>query len=168
MRVKICITIFSGIILFKWCATKGNKSSGLYIERTARMATKNGGKILIVDDNISIGELYSEVLKREGYSVQFVTSGEDAIKTVENTKFDIVFMDLMLPRMSGVEACRGIKEISPDTEVVLLSGFPAEVQKLTNSFLQAGGRDEFLRKPILSGELEQVVRKIFKEKNKPL
>ena len=63
-----------------------------------------------------------------------------------------------MPEMGGVEFCGKIKEMYPDTEVVFVSGHPTQTEKQIMDFIDAGGRDEYLRKPLLADELLSVVR----------
>ncbi len=66
-----------------------------------------------------------------------------------------------MPGINGVELCRAIKKESPRTEVVLMSGHPVEVDQNRQSFLDAGGRDGFLRKPFQPGEVVEVAESIL-------
>jgi CheY-like chemotaxis protein len=68
-----------------------------------------------------------------------------------------------MPEMGGVEFCRKIKEMHPDTEVVFVSGQPAQTEKQIIDFMNAGGRDEYLRKPLLEDELLSVVRDLAED-----
>ena len=77
---------------------------------------------------------------------------------------DLVSTDLVMPNMDGVEVCRRVKALSPETDVVFVSGHPREIEKHHMNFLKEGGRDEFLRKPIFENEILEVTKKIFKER----
>ncbi len=68
-----------------------------------------------------------------------------------------------MPEMGGVEFCVKIKGMYPDTEVVFVSGHPAQTEKQIMDFLDAGGRDEYLRKPLLQDELLSVVRDLSED-----
>lgn len=120
--------------------------------------------ILIVDDEelILIGWKYA--LESAGYNVRTALNGISAVGITQREKPDIVITDLIMPKMNGIEVCRKIKEMSPETEVVLVSGHPEETRKLQKDFINAGGRDLLLRKPLSTDEIVGAVRVIMKEK----
>ncbi len=68
-----------------------------------------------------------------------------------------------MPEMGGVEFCGKIKKMHPNTEVVFVSGQPAQTEKQIIDFMDAGGRDEYLRKPLLEDELLSVVRDLAED-----
>lgn len=120
--------------------------------------------IMIVDDTKIICLGLEAELSDEGYNVIIAYTGKQAVEKAKENKIDLVYTDLMMPEMNGVGVCKGIKEISPGTQVVLMSGHPGELEKEKEGFLKAGGRDEFLRKPFMEGEIVEITKKIF-EKN---
>ncbi len=73
--------------------------------------------VLIVDDNIDMCRTMSLILRANGYNVDSAKDGTDAIEGVRQKQFDIVFMDIRMPRMNGVESYREIKKIRPETVV---------------------------------------------------
>jgi len=114
--------------------------------------------ILIVDDEeIVVEGIKKGLILFPNYRVQTALSGELAIELCKSTVFDVVILDLVMPEMNGVEACRGIKEVSPSSEVLLLSGYPEELEKYQMEFVVAGGRDVFLRKPLLAEEISDAI-----------
>jgi len=123
-------------------------------------------KILIVDDEKIILKAYSRELERMGYEVYRAMNGQEAIEIAQREKPDIVFTDLIMPGMNGVEVCKKIKEMHPETEVVLVSGYPEEVVEHQMNFVGAGGREEWLRKPLGPDELPRTVKKILNEKRR--
>ncbi len=121
-------------------------------------------KIMIVDDEELILRAYKKELSGSGYDVIDITSGKEAIEIVKQEKIDIILVDLIMPGMSGVEMCNAVKAISPETEVVLMSGYIDEMQKNWIEFIKAGGRDFFLRKPLAETELSDIIKTILIEK----
>jgi len=107
---------------------------------------------------------YKKELAESGYDVIETTSVKKAIEIVKNEKIDILLVDLVMPGMSGVEMCQIVKTISPDTEVVLMSGYVDEMQKNWIEFIKAGGRDFFLRKPLGERELSDTIKTILIER----
>lgn len=123
-------------------------------------------KILIVDDEKIVLRAYKKELEDQGYSITAVLSAEEAIEIAANKQFDIILTDLIMPGLSGVELCKEVKKISPQTDVVLMSGYDEEMQKSWLEFIRAGGRDFFLRKPLSKGELKDTIATILIEKGK--
>ena len=121
-------------------------------------------KVLLVDDEALVLYGWKFSLESAGYYVKTALSGENAFEIIEEEKPDIVFTDLVMPRINGVEVCRNIKAMYPDTEVILISGHPREVEKHLMDFLKAGGKDVFLRKPLFKDEIIEAADKIMKEK----
>jgi two-component system alkaline phosphatase synthesis response regulator PhoP len=121
-------------------------------------------KILLIDDEELVLAGLSEELMSAGFHVNTALNGKEAIKMVKEEKPDIIFTDLVMPGMNGVEVCKEIKEINSAIEVVLISGHPEEIEKYQMDFIVAGGRDEYLRKPLFENEVLQVTTKILENK----
>lgn len=79
--------------------------------------------VLLVDDNISLFEIVSMILTRKGYVVVTAKDGRDAIERVEKQAFDMIFMDVRMPGMNGVEACKRIRQIRPEVGVVMITAY---------------------------------------------
>jgi len=82
--------------------------------------------ILIVDDDVSMSRTMALVLKRKGYNVTVADSGPDAIRKVRETPFDMIFMDIKMPEMNGVEAFEEIQKVRPDAVVMMMTAFAVE------------------------------------------
>jgi len=123
-------------------------------------------KILIVDDERIVLKAYTRELERLGYEVFRAMTGPEALEIAKRECPDIVFTDLVMPEMNGVEICKAIKGICPDAEIVLISGYPEEVVRFQMKFVDAGGREEWLRKPLGIDELPDAAKRILKEKGK--
>lgn len=120
--------------------------------------------ILVVDDEELVLIGFQEELERAGHTVQTAINGKEALEIVGKNKFDIVFTDLIMPGMNGVELCKEIKKISSDSEVVLISGYAKKVLKHKLEFIMAGGNDEFLMKPLSENQLTKKAEKILNAK----
>jgi FixJ family two-component response regulator/glycine cleavage system H lipoate-binding protein len=81
--------------------------------------------ILVVDDDQSLCKSVAAVLKKEGYTVDTVFSAEEALKKTKETRYALMFVDLMLPGMSGIELLTSIKESYPDTTFIMITGYPS-------------------------------------------
>mgnify|MGYP001559356718 FL=1 len=126
--------------------------------------SKNVSVLVVDDDEVACRGIKKGLEENTGFAAKTALDGASAIKMAETEHFDVVIVDLVMPGMNGVETCRGIKKVSPGTEVVLLSGFPSEVEKLQMSFIEAGGKDLYIRKPLLAGEIAEAITKLLKEK----
>ena len=116
--------------------------------------------ILIVDDTLIEVTAFEEVLSQEGYQVDTALSGEKAVKLVKKKKYDIVFIDMVMPGMNGIETCKAVKEISPDTIPIFFTGrTDAKTSTLEREFIHEGGEVYFLYKPLDEGMILETVRK---------
>lgn len=124
------------------------------------METKPTIKILIVDDSISARMLlknaFSDSLKKYAVFTE-ASDGLQAIKAFEEESPDIVFMDLTMPNMNGLEALTQIKKISPKATVVMVT---ADRQKETKKELLEAGATNVLNKPVDEDELRDICAKI--------
>ena len=117
-------------------------------------------RILIVDDNELIGIAFAEALRDAGYQVHAEQSALEAVRLAAQCPFDVVFTDLLMPEMSGVEVCQAIKRASPQTQVVLIPGHPEAVRVQRAAFVSAGGHTEILPKPIGIDTLLDVTQRL--------
>ena len=89
----------------------------------AKQATVVEGNVLVVDDDPGVRELLNDVITGHGYRVLAVESGEDALKEVEKKRFDLIFLDLVLPGISGVEVLSAIMAKDKKAVVVIITGY---------------------------------------------
>jgi two-component system, NtrC family, response regulator HydG len=88
--------------------------------------------VLIVDDDRDLAESLADVIEARGYVVELAGSGEEAVECFRHRDFDIVFTDVKLPGMNGVECLFAFRRIKPDAKVVMMTGFSVE-QLLTQA-----------------------------------
>ena len=119
-------------------------------------------RILVVDDEKLIGIAIAQELEEEGYEVESVLSGEEAIYKVKVNFYDLIFVDLVMPGLDGATTCQKIKNISPKTEIVCFTGtYDKQLIARQMEFIAAGGRLYFLYKPFKEGYLLKTVRKVL-------
>jgi CheY-like chemotaxis protein len=118
-------------------------------------------KILLVDDEKDFLDSWKKLLESVDYDVKIASSGKEAIELVKQEKPDIVFTDLVMPGMDGVEVCKTIKKLYPDVLVVFISGYPFELENNLVNFIKAGGKDMYLRKPLYKEELFEAINKLM-------
>lgn len=109
--------------------------------------------ILIVDDEETVGIGMAEILKDAGYNAYYVTSGKDAVDAVKLRPCTLVFMDMMMPEMNGLDTFRRIKEVMPDAKVVLFTGYFKDVDKAIYQGVREGMIDLYIRKPFYAEEI---------------
>ena len=112
------------------------------------------GTILIVDDEKSIRVTLKAFLELEGHRVEVAETASEAIEKLDATKFDIVLTDIILPKLSGVELLRTIKDLSPETMVMMMTGEPT-LDTATES-LRLGAVD-YLQKPVSKVDVYKAV-----------
>jgi CheY-like chemotaxis protein len=114
-------------------------------------------RILVVDDNEDLLNTLSLILKKTGYYVEIAADGSGAVERYVNGDFNVTLMDIDLPGINGVEACRLIRETDPEAPVILMTGHsdndliklamntgarcvlgkPVHIQKIVNEIRQA-------------------------------
>lgn len=116
-------------------------------------------KVLVGEDNEVNRMFFEELLKKYGIEVDFALNGAEAVNRVKDKKYDLVFMDISMPVMDGVEATKIIKKDYPELPVVALT---AHVLKGERENLLAAGFDDYLPKPVPIAEFERIVKKYAK------
>ena len=123
---------------------------------------KSKGHILLVEDEEDILELVTYNLGKEGYQVESVTSGEEALRRIKASPPDLVLLDLMLPGVDGLEVCKTIKN-NPDTKglsIIMLTARSEEADIVTGLEL---GADDYITKPfsrrVLLARVKAVLRR---------
>ena len=128
-------------------------------------------KILIVDDDLDIIEILKYNLKKSGYSTKSANNGIEAIKKAKKFIPHIILMDVMMPEMSGIEACSEIKKIDEliETMIIFLS---ARSEDYTQISAYDAGADDYISKPIkpkiLLKKISNIAKKIKSNKNMPI
>ena len=106
-------------------------------------------KILVVDDEKPISDIISFNLENEGYAIEKAYDGEQALEVFEKSQPDLVILDLMLPKMDGLEVCREIRKQSA-VPVTMLTAKDSEIDKVLGLEL---GADDYVTKPFSNREL---------------
>ena len=114
--------------------------------------------ILIVDDDVSFSKSLSLVLGRKGYIVTTAKDGAEAIAKVQEKSFDVVFMDIKMPLMDGVETYKKLKKVRPEAMVVMMTAYA--VEDLVQEALQEGAYG-IIYKPL---DIEKVIALIERAK----
>jgi two-component system response regulator HydG len=118
-------------------------------------------KILVVDDEPSHRQMLEAVLTADGYEVQQANDGQEAINSVEERFYDLILMDVRMSRVSGIEALKKIKELSPGIPVIIMTAY-ASVSTAVDA-LKSGAYD-YLTKPLDIEELKILVSKALRQR----
>ena len=113
-------------------------------------------KILCVDDENVILDSFRKILVIDGYSVDTVTNGQEALKLIQTHHYDFVFTDLKMPEMDGVEVTKAVKHLRPDIDVIIITGY-ASVETAVET-MKYGAMD-YVQKPFTDDELLAFVKK---------
>ncbi len=118
-------------------------------------------KILIVDDEQSMRDVLSIMLKRAGYGVTVAADGEEAIAQLGKDIFDLVITDLKMPKVGGLDVLKAVKDSSPDTVVLVITAFAS-----TETAIEAmkRGAYDYLTKPFQVDEVQLIIRNALEKR----
>ena len=117
-------------------------------------------KILVVDDELSIRSLFEEVLSKAGYDVRLAENGERALDILQEEDINVIFLDLRLFGMNGIELCRNIRKTKPLAMIYAITGWAAlfEIEECREA-----GFDDYFTKPVSPEMLSTAVKDAFEK-----
>jgi two-component system response regulator PilR (NtrC family) len=136
----------------------GNSQPGT---RNPEPGTQTQARLLVVDDERSMRELLSIVLRREGYDVTLAENGRAAIAYLEARRFDLLVSDIKMPDMTGVDVLRAAKRIDPDILGIMITAFASADTAIEAMRL---GAHDYLSKPFDVDELKMKVRNALEQR----
>ncbi len=113
-------------------------------------------RILAVDDEAVILDSFRKILVIAGYAIDTVESGREALGLVQKHRYDFVFTDLKMPEMDGLDVIKGVKHFSPETDVIVITGF-ATIETAVDA-MKFGAMD-YVQKPFTEDELVEFTKK---------
>ena len=113
--------------------------------------------ILVVDDEQSICVLLHDVLKRFGHTVETRQSGADALALAAEQSFDLVFLDIRMPGMNGVDTLKALREVQPGATYVMITGYADD--EIVDECLSTGAED-CLCKPFSLSQVTEMLKKL--------
>ena len=125
----------------------------------------SAGHILLVEDEASIRMALQDDLGMEGYQVDAVGDGPEALARATDVKYDLIILDLMLPRLDGFEVCRRLRASGVATPVLMLTARTQEIDRVTGFEV---GADDYVTKPFSRRELLGRVRAILRRTRPPV
>lgn len=114
-------------------------------------------KILIAEDDENMCKILKLYLQNEGYTVEVVLNGEDAVSYLEKNKADLLLLDWMLPYKNGIEVCKELRLLNIPIKIIMLTAKTSVGNELSGL---TAGADDYIRKPFDMGILLLRIRKI--------
>ncbi|MEO8801311.1 MAG: response regulator [Polyangiaceae bacterium] len=118
-------------------------------------------KILIVDDDKTICEFMQTLLEKDGFQVKTLSDPTLVEEEVKNGGYHIIILDLMMPKMDGIEALRRVRKIDTDIAVVMFTGFPNLESAVASMKLDAV---DYIKKPFNADEFREVLSRVMLKK----
>ena len=106
-------------------------------------------KVLIADDNKQIVSILSEYCKKNNFTVSTVFDGETALKEIEENEFDIILLDVMMPKKDGFDVCRQVRTFS-NVPIIMITARGEDYEKIMGLEI---GADDYIVKPFSPGEI---------------
>lgn len=120
-------------------------------------------RVLVVDDEASIRKLLQFNLEKENYDVTTAKDGQEALDLALEDRFDFILLDLMLPKINGIDVCRQIRQSGSDVPIMILTAKEDETEKIIGLEI---GADDYLTKPFSPREVLARMRAIFRRTDK--
>lgn len=121
-------------------------------------------KILIVEDEVGIANFLQQGLEEEGYSVLVANDGKTGLELALSQKVNIILLDWILPKMTGIEVCKSIRKIDTTTPIIFLTA--KDTVQETIEGLKAGAND-YIKKPFSFDELVERIKIHFRNQTEP-
>ena len=126
------------------------------------MSTDRQLRFLVVDDNEDIRDVFCRLVERAGHEAATAYDGQDAVETLEREKFDVMLLDLTMPRMTGVEVVRWLRDrpdVAPDLRIVVISAWAGE----NRAVLQELGITTVMQKPLRIQQLTDLISETLRD-----
>lgn len=120
-------------------------------------------KILVVEDDNQIQELIIEFLSSQGYKVDMANDGVEGYEKFKKDKYDLVILDVMMPKLNGYSLCKMIKNLNKQVSIIFLTALDDEESEIKGFDLDA---DDYISKPFSFNILVKRVEAVLKRKNK--
>ncbi|MGB2600970.1 MAG: response regulator [Candidatus Omnitrophota bacterium] len=108
-------------------------------------------KILVVDDNKDFADVFCDILKANDFKAECCYGGAQAVELVKDGAYDIMFLDIRMPEMDGIQTLKEVKRIKPDTMVIMMTGY--SVDEMVHQAIEEKA-SEIIYKPF---EIEKVL-----------
>ena len=126
------------------------------------MSTDRQLRFLVVDDNEDIRDVFCRLVERAGHVASTAYDGQDAVETLERERFDVMLLDLTMPRMTGVEVVRWLRDrpdVAPELRIVVISAWAGE----NRAVLQELGITTVMQKPLRIQQLTDLIAETLRD-----
>jgi two-component system, chemotaxis family, chemotaxis protein CheY len=117
-------------------------------------------RILIVDDDKDVREFIAELFLQQNWQIDTAEDGKQAIQQASEIDFDIILMDLIMPRVNGLEAIREIIKQKPDSKIIIITG--SQYKNMISEAISSGAK-LFVKKPFSAEKILTAVKRLHKE-----
>ncbi len=117
--------------------------------------------ILVIDDEAAIRKSFVLALKDTVYQVDTAETGEEGVEKEQSKKYDLIFLDLKMPGMSGIEALREIRKVNKETPIYIITAFYKEFLDELKTAEKEGLSFELLKKPIVDEQILLVTKSVL-------
>ncbi len=119
------------------------------------------GRILVIDDDEAVRKSFTLALEDSGYQVDTAESGERGIDMQKKDGYDLTFLDLKMPGLSGIETLRELRKVSPDLSIYIVTAFHKEFLSGLQDLKNEGHFFELARKPIGADEIVEIAKAVL-------
>jgi CheY-like chemotaxis protein len=130
---------------------------GCGMENKINKANAKNPCILLAEDNESNRKVTMKMLERLGYKADAVLNGREAIQAIEHQQYDLVLMDIVMPKMSGIDATKEIRRRFPASRQPKIIALTAYVIPNSREICLESGMDDYLGKPVQMNELKSMI-----------
>ena len=126
------------------------------------MSNERQLRFLVVDDNEDIRDVFCRLVERAGHDASTAYDGQDAVETLERERFDVMLLDLTMPRMTGVEVVRWLRDrpdVAPALRIVVISAWAGE----NRAVLQELGITTVMQKPLRIQQLTDLIAETLRD-----
>ena len=115
-------------------------------------------RILVVDDDILVVEALKELLTSSGYEVRVATRGQEALEILDKERFDLLILDVVMPKMTGFDLCKEVRKRDDEMSAVKIIMLTAKTEARDLQSEEGCGCELYLTKPIDPGRLKELIR----------
>jgi DNA-binding response OmpR family regulator len=125
----------------------------------SRLSSNNKKKILFVDDEPDLTSLFKKVLESAGFNVNVFNNSYDALRDFKPYFYDLVMLDIVMPKMNGFDLYKELKKLDPDVKVCFLTASEKYREGLREGEYQTLSKDLFIQKPLSIKDLTKEIHK---------
>jgi len=119
-------------------------------------------RILIVDDEQAVQLYFKKILLEEGYTVELCGNVDEAVSKVKTEKYDIIFLDLIMPGKNGEQGLVEIKRYNPEAAIIIITGYPS-VESAVETLKM--GAEDYIKKPFDNQSIKDLIKRVIRKYN---